>query len=205
MDVLLRPPLHIQKADTDGHLFQQYPLWWFRGHRNMHIDKYARLGQQHCVIGIDQLRVKRIASFRAFGVPSLYDFLYVESRAEPPVGVYAYEEGEIEEMREKYGFAEEEYALWKDQPIKRSEYDDGAAIIGGRPVRTKGAQVRARFLTDYNFILCGNRHVINENALDAAVVGLLNGILKGTRDLDTLAKFVRSLTKPPRYFADEWV
>jgi len=143
-------------------------------------------------------------AFRPFSGPSLHDFLYIESQAEPPVGIYEYEEGYIEKYRGERGYLYEEYALWNGRPIKREEYDDGAAIIDGRPVRVKGAQLRIRFLTDYNFIVCGNRHVINENALDARVVELLNGILAGTKTVEALAEFVRSLPKPLRYEGDEW-
>lgn len=204
LDVLFREPLHVQHADTDGHLSRENPLWWFRGGRTLSIDSYKRLGPERCVIGCDELHIKRVVAFRPFIVPSMHDFLYIESRAEPPVGVYEYEDGYIEKHRSEYGYVDEEYAIWNGRPITRLEYDDGAAIIDGRPVKVKGAQVRIRFLTDYNLIVCGNRHVINENSLDRQVVGFLDGILAGTETVQALADFVRSLPKPYRYMGDDW-
>ena len=47
----------------------------------------------------------------------------------------------------------EEYGVFKKRKITRQEYDDGSAIIKGKPVRTEEAALRRRNLTKYNFII----------------------------------------------------
>ncbi|MDP1860069.1 MAG: hypothetical protein Q8K82_15445 [Gemmatimonadaceae bacterium] len=98
---------------------------------------------------------------------------------------------------------DEEYAQWRDHRIGRQEYDDGAAIIDGVPRRVENAVLRRRFLTPYNLLVAGNRHVINENVNDRPMRILLDGILAGTHSLADLVDFVANLPKPARLHS-EW-
>jgi hypothetical protein len=98
--------------------------------------------------------------------------------------LYTYPDGGIEEKRKQNelegfdGYVSEEYGLWQGRPITRAEYDDGAAMLDGRPTRTSGAELRVRFLTPYNFVICGQRHVINTVSRDLQMKNLLNQVLR---------------------------
>ena len=78
--------------------------------------------------------------------------------------------------------------------IKRAEYDDGAAMIDGKPTDTRGAKLRVRYITPYNFVICGHRHVLNnEPDVDMQTTKLLDEILLGKRTVEDLVAFVESL------------
>ncbi len=203
LDVILRRPLHQWRPDGVGGRRMIHPLWWFRGSLSMHISNFRRLGQDHCLLDVKELRVTRIAAFRR-SYYSMWDFLYVESAPDSATGLYPHldlqaldEQGPSSSRVFRY----EEYALWRERCIAREDYDDGATLVDGKPMRVSGAEVRQRYLTPYNFILCGNRHVINENHLDRTLQGILDGILHGTCSIEELASLVDGLPKPHRYLS----
>jgi hypothetical protein len=77
--------------------------------------------------------------------------------------------------------------------IKREEYD-GAALIDGKPTDTRGAELRVRYITPYNFVICGQRHVLNNLPdVDMQTTKLLDEILLGRRTVDDLVEFVETL------------
>lgn len=199
LSVLFREPIHQLVRDDGSSERQVHPFWWFRGHENMYIHHFEALRDGRCILGTDELNVRRVAAYRR-GYPSAWDFLYIEADADPPSGVYP-DERSIEERLggTSYGhFVDEEYAQWNDHRISRQEYDDGAAIIDGVPRRIENAVVRRRFLTPYNLVVTGNRHVINESHYDRKMLTLLDGILTGTHCLDDLVAFVAGLPKSAR-------
>jgi hypothetical protein len=204
LDVLLRAPLHRLRKDDFGEMYANHPFWWFRGGANMHIVEYERLEPGKVLINIDELRVRRVVAVREFSVPER-DFVYVEVEADQPVGIYSYAEGDIERRLQKSVasyrgyYVAEEYGLWNGRLLTREEYDDGGAVVDGKPVRTIGSELRVRYLTPYNLILCGNHHVINHNKFDEDTAGLLDGILRGEEDVPALIEYVRRLPRPPRF------
>jgi hypothetical protein len=206
LDILFRQPIAQRLKNSDGSDRDVHPLWWFRGPLNMFIDNYARLADGKCVIGWDELKIARVAAYRTLA-SSMWEFLYVESVPEPPSGVYEYPRGYVEQEQNSRAmgfFCSEEYAVWNGRAITREEYDDGAALIDGKPMPISGAEIRIRFLTRYNFLVCGNRHVINDMKADWEALQLLDGILRGTRRLGDLVAFIQALPKPPRYQGDDW-
>lgn len=85
----------------------------------------------------------------------------------------------------------EEYAVYEGHAITRAEFDDGAAEIDGKIVDITGkAEVRVRYLTPYNFIICAKWNPLNENKYDGIVESILNGILRGVRTIDELVTLV---------------
>lgn len=206
LDILLRAPLVQRHQNPDGSVGESHPLWWFRGPINMFIDGYRRIADEKCIIGWDELKVTKVAAYRTTASP-LWEFVYVEAAAELPTGIYTYEPGYVEKQRDECEvgyFFSEEYAIWNGRPIRREEYDDGAALIDGKPVRISNAEVRVRFLTPYNFIVCGGRHVSNDVAVDWEIARVLDAILRGEQYVDDLVTFVKALPKPARYLGEDW-
>jgi hypothetical protein len=92
----------------------------------------------------------------------------------------------------------EEYATWNGNLITREEYDDGSALIGGKPTPIRGAKLRHRYITPYNFVICGQDHVLNTSRTEFEQTKLLNEILLGTKQIKDLIDFDKSLSSNNR-------
>ena len=94
----------------------------------------------------------------------------------------------------------EEYAIFKGHKIRREEYDDGAAIIGGVPVRIHGeARIRTRYLTPYNFIIAPLASQFNEGSVDQPLKLMLNLLLQERIAFEELVQMVERLPLPARF------
>ena len=90
-----------------------------------------------------------------------------------------------------YGVYYEEYAIYKGNIITRAEYDDRAAEIDGKIVNiTSEAELRVRYLTTYNFVVCAEWCPINEGMFYDSVKSILDGILSGARTIEELVTLV---------------
>lgn len=193
LEILLRSPLNkSQQGMTD-------PIWWFRGGSNLDINYFRRLSDTKFLMGSDEIEVKRIIVYAARHYYK--KFIYVEAYPEESVGIYENVEEEfINEMVQLYGEYHEEYAVYKDNVISREEYDDGAAVINGKVIDIgSDSELRVRYLTPYNFIICAKWNPLNNNAYDNAVEDILNGMLKGTRTINELVDLVEKI---PRHKMD---
>jgi len=201
LEIVLRDPLFRRNPGTDEGRY--FPFWWFRG-GNYPIDKFRRLGRDRCLVGMKELRIARIAAVRSFSSGER-DFLYLESTGQEPIGCYEYGEGEIQRRLEKTREGEiesdycvrEEYGLWQGHPITREEYDDGAAMINGEPTRTEGAELRARYLTPHNMLICSKISVVNNHKIDRKLRRVMNKILRNESDVSDLIAFVDGLPRNP--------
>lgn len=207
LDIMFRDPIFQCFRNDDGTTRTTYPLWWFRGPINMYISSYER-AEGKCILAEHELQITKVAAMRWPG-NSMWEFLYLEASAEPPSGAYAYPDDYIARTRAERvigNFVSEEYAVWRDRAITYEEFDDGAAIVDGRPVQISGAKPRRRYLTNFNVILCGNQNVINSTPqLDYEIVALLDGILDGKQSIDDLSSFITALPRPPRWLRDnDW-
>jgi hypothetical protein len=204
LDIVLRHPIEQKRRQADGFVYFSHPFYWFRGSSNMHLHAYSRLGPDRVLFGYDELRLSRVVAFRP--PHTMRNFLYIEARADQPSGAYRYGDGEIDAALAQRlhdplmgYYVDEEYGLWHGHPITRTEYDDAAAIIDGRPQRTSGADLRVRYLTPYNMILCSRKHVINQNRLDRPIGEMMDGILIGTVTIQELCEAIRSIPIPSQY------
>ncbi|MGB6490104.1 MAG: hypothetical protein WBF10_01465, partial [Methylovirgula sp.] len=106
-------------------------------------------------------------------------FVYVETAAMPPTGLYEHDQKYIDQRLEDRGYANEEYGVFRGHPISRGEYDDGAAEIGGELIDTASeAELRVRHITPYNFIIAAQASPINNHNFDRRLEELLNAALK---------------------------
>ncbi len=205
LNILLRSPLSVNVSNSifDG---QIVPVWWLRGRANMYVQNFLRTTKDHVLMDIYELHINNIVAVREFGAENR-NFVYVQSLPEEETGLYGsskqwlqdYLQGQLEK---NYGYYfKEEYAIWNGRLIKREEYDDGAALIDGKPVRTIGAELRVRYITPYNFVLCGSDHVLNntEGSTDIDVTKLFDEILLEKKTIDDLVDLVGQLPNLPKY------
>lgn len=184
LEILLQHPLNRNsKGMTD-------PIWWFRGGSNLDIEKFTRISTTKFLMNTDEIEVKRIIVYVS---PHYFRrFVYVEAYPEESIGIYGEANQQIvDEMIKLCGEYHEEYAVYEGHAITRAEFDDGAAEIDGKIVDITGkAEVRVRYLTPYNFIICAKWNPLNENEYDDIVENILNGILRGIRTIDELVTLV---------------
>ena len=99
-----------------------------------------------------------------------------------------------------FGYSWEEYGLiknwigWKT-PIRREDYDDGATVIRGKVRNTFNAELRVRYLSDYNFIIAAKGSPYNSNKFTRNSKRYLNGILKKEIDPNDFFEFLKEFNK----------
>ncbi len=205
LNVLLRQPLSVNLGSSwlDGYIT---PIWWLRGRADMYVHDFERLGLERILLDNLELHVDHIVAVREFSSEKR-NFVYVETLPEEPTGIYQYSEDWLKKymhdrLEKGYGYYYfEEYGLWNEKMITRQELDDGAAIIDGKPVRVSGVELRLRYITSYNFVLCGGDHVLNsENSdVDIELSNLMDSILLKEKTVDDLVSFVDGLPIPKHY------
>ena len=137
-----------------------------------------------------------ITKVAAYNSSSYYRcFVYVEVEGEQPIGLYNYTKEQIEDVIEWRGYYDEEYGLHNGIPIRREEYDDGAAEINGEIVDISGAELRIRFLTNYNFIIVAKSSPFNSREGNKLGSKYMNAILKGEKTLEEFAEKAEELEK----------
>lgn len=181
LGILLRNPLQF-KENTSPPSDSNVPIWFWRGRQNNHIRSFKKLTGTKCLINEMELEINRLAVYRHNNRKK--SFVYVEAKSEDQTGIYNLSEEGIENLKKQLGYAREEYALLDGTPISKEEYDDGAAEINGKVVNAKGAELRARYLTKYNFFIAPHNSVINSKDFDQTSRDYLDGILDGAWDLE---------------------
>jgi hypothetical protein len=186
LDILLRKPLDSNNLHN--------PIWWFRGGSNLFISEFKKASSSKALLDTDEIKIKRVVAYSS--THYYRDFVYVETYPEEPTGVYEYNKEYIEEHKRMYGVCHEEYAVFENRMISRMEYDDGAAIIDGKVVDLKGmAELRIRYLTPYNFIICAHMSAINNTSYDSTMKALLNGILQGHNTVNDIIDYVETMPR----------
>lgn len=189
LEILLRNPLNRNKKNMTD------PIWWLRGSIHNEISSFERLDRERFLMDEKQLKVKKIVVYSSF---SYYKkFVYVETSPEKATGLYGeITQEQIDYWVEQIGSYYEEYAIFDDHLITRAEYDDGAAVIGGKVIDIENqARIRTRYLTPYNFIICAKWNPLNESKYDSDVQKILYGIFKGTHTIYDLVNYTGKLSR----------
>ncbi|MCD4691511.1 MAG: hypothetical protein K8R79_01245, partial [Calditrichales bacterium] len=131
LKTLLAYPTRFNKAI--GHGVTSDPIWWFRGSSALPIERFRILNRKKILINIDELIIEKIVAYR--GRSYFEDFVYVQCLPDTPTGLYNHNQLYLETSFNDYGEYHEEFGIYKKRYIKRQEYDDGSAIIKGKPVR----------------------------------------------------------------------
>ncbi|HEX8192042.1 MAG TPA: hypothetical protein VF552_04015 [Allosphingosinicella sp.] len=171
------------------------PIWIFRGGISMPIAKFRQLGPETFLFDHYEVKVSRLA----LSVSDSYYrcFVYVEGEPLAPIGINPHAAEAAERWASEGRIYNEEYGLTDDGlVVTREEYDDGAAERDGRIIDTAGrTELRCRYLTRSNFILCAQMSPINNTRYDRRMGELLDGMLAGKDLLRTIAAEVEQLPR----------
>lgn len=177
-----------------GSPIESNAIWMFRGTSTEAIDSCKKVSESKILLNSDEICLKKI--YACYSSHYYKKFVYVEAEPENPSGAHEITQDEIEYWISMDGYCHEEYALYNGNAIKRTEYDDGAANIDGKIVELNGkAELRIRYLSPYNFIICAHFNPINNNQCDYQMEKYLNGILAGNRTVDDIRHYIENLPK----------
>jgi TIR domain len=196
-EILFRKPLTFNKFPNQSEYGGEIsPFWWFRRGSSNSIDNYEKLSDTKCLIEWNEYEVDKIAVYRDSS--SYKNFIYVETKAEPPIYDIDPDLDKYIKLRlEDETYVSQEYGLYEDKPIKREEYDDGAAIIDDEVIDIRGkSSFRIRFLTRYNFIICAQSAIYNSNESDDLFGEFMDKVLTGENP--KLEDYLPKLLKIPR-------
>jgi len=195
LEILLKKPIRFSSSSRD---YESDPIWWFRGSSDLYIDKFERINKTTVLMGIKQLKIKRIAAYH--GDSYYLDFVYVETEAEKPTGLYNYNKDELAEYVKNRGYSSEEYGIitnflgWK-RIIHRDEYEDGATVVRGKVKDASKAELRTRFTSKYNFIIAAKGSPFNSVKFRRESNMYFNGILSGKMSPNDLFDFMKKFNK----------
>lgn len=181
--------------DLLGDPIESNAIWIFRGTSSEAIDSCQIISEDKILINkCDEFKVKKI--YACYSHSYFRKFVYVETEPDEQSGANNITQDEIDFWISQNGYCHEEFALFKGKSIKRTEYDDGAAIIDGEPVKLKGeSELRTRYLIPYNFIICAHFNPINNNEYDYIMEDYLNDILLGKKQVNDICCFVENMSK----------
>lgn len=186
LEKLLREPLSGKSLSV--------PIWWFRGSSCASIGNFEKINSEKCIIQSEECSIDKVYVYQSRAYYK--SFVYVELKPEKPVGIYETTEKDIEIQKEHFGYVSEEYGLYKNKPITRAEFDDGAAVINNECIEfDEYPKILTRYLSKYNFIICANFNPINSNEGDIGTERILKAILDGESEIEDLVNFVETLPK----------
>lgn len=191
LEVLLRPPLMIPRASPIGGSMDH--VWWFRGLSSNPIRSFRRLSDQKCLMDHFEVVPRRLVAYRTDAY--WRQFVYLEMAAEKPIGLYDWTLRQLEERTEQYGCATEEFGIFEGTPITRTQYDDRGAVIDGEVVDTRGAELRIRYLSTCNLLICAKFNPLNATELDNPLKRHLSEILEGEADVGDLVELLQHLLR----------
>lgn len=170
------------------------PIWWWRS-GDMHIDHFEVLSPDTVLLDHQELIVEELAAVNAGAY--YQSFLYIKTKPSQPTCLY--DPSSVPAQVEHWGYAREEFGLFRGRPVSRAEYDDGSTIIDGEVVdMNRESQLRVRYVTPYNLLIAPLDSPINNNRFDRQRDEMLNAVLKGEASLETLVGAVLQLPRRSR-------
>jgi hypothetical protein len=182
LEILLAPPLQGQNEAGQP----RRPFWWFRGGFSSDIRSFTRLSATMCLLNDIELPVTCIAAWR--DIDERREFLYVEIAPSEPTGLYP-DRTTDDGSRPAY----EEYGIMGDHLITQGELAGGYALVEGKPVATREAEQRMRYVSPYNLIIAAKSSPINSMEFDRRSGPILERVLKGEQDILDLVEAARDL------------
>lgn len=167
------------------------PIWWWRN-GDMHIDSFAVAAADTVVLDHQELIIDELAAINAGAY--YQSFLYLKTKPSNPTGLY--DQASVSWQVELWGYACEEFGLFRGRPVNRAEYDDGSTVIDGQVTdMNQEAILRVRYVTPYNLLIAPFDSPINNKRFDQRRSELLNAVLRGEAPLEDLVEEILKLPK----------
>ena len=193
LEILLGYPLQWEyESNSEGHI-KTDPVWWYRGDRDMYIESFKKLNWNTFQINNYRLKLNKIIAYSDRTYQE--HFVYVECDGEKQIGINNISESDIANDIKNYGFSKEEYGLLNNKPIKRSEYDDGSAVISGKVVNASHSILQIRFLSKFNFIISSKSSPYNSQLFRKLSLPYFNDIVIGKISFSDFMDFVNKFNK----------
>lgn len=167
------------------------PIWWWRD-GDMHIDNFEVIAPDTVLIDYQEFIIDELIAVNSGAY--YQSFIYLKTKPSESTNLYSKDSSEWQIKR--YGYAREEFGLFKGQPVSRNEYDDGSAVIDGKVVSISNeVQLRVIYTTPYNLIIAPQDSPINNVNFDTYRNKILTGILKGEATIEELTTEFLKLPK----------
>lgn len=189
LKIMLQEPLVFKSNET-------YPIWWFRDICSSSIDNFKSLSKTKVLINEKEFEIKRIGVY--VSKACYKSFIYVETKGEKQTGLNNFKPEYIKDIVDKNGYIKEEYGLFGKVKISRDQYDDRATIINNKIVDASNAELRVRFLSDYNFIITYYTSPYNSRKFEDDSEEYFNNILKSNIDPQVFFDYLDTYKKPIR-------
>ncbi len=192
--ILFREPLKCRIIGQEGVC---EPIWWFRGGSDLSINRFDVLSKTKILLGTKELELKSIAVYvNSSGYKS---FIYLEVKSEKQTGLYNLTQIQIDNHIKEFGYSWEEYGLLNNKPISRAEYDDGSAVIKDKVVDASKAELRERFLSNYNLVIAAHGSAYSSNKFLKETEKMFNDLLTGKMTAEIFFKYLETLKRERFY------
>lgn len=148
-----------------------------------------------------ELKISKIAAIN----PGPYNrcFVYIETAAMPPIGIYEHSAASIKQVEQRTSFFPyhwEEFGIVDGRHfVTREQLDDGAAEIEGKLQDIRGRnELRSRYVTPYNFVIAPRGSPIDSMNFDERIDEAMNAMLHGEDQLEALMNAVLRAPLPTR-------
>ena len=195
LNLLLKPPLVFRTGDVGT----VSPIWWI-GRGNLQVESFRRISEDTVLMGTDELRINHIVAVP--GDAYWQSFVYLEAAPGKATGLYPRTAEQFDECRSTFGYVWEEFGLVDGhRAVSRAEYDDGAAEINGEVVNIRArCELRTRYLTPYNLIVCAHAHpLVMGSSYDEELKSWLNSLLQEPAEFHQFEEWVLQLPKVQRF------
>lgn len=189
--ILLKKPIAFNKGE--GYGVDTKPIWWFRGSSAFPIEKLEIISKKKVLLNTDEFKINKIAAYR--GRSYFQDFVYFECLPDKATGLYNHDQTYIDSMIKDDRGYQEEFGIYKNKFITRQEYDDGSALIKGKPVRTIGAELRSRSLTKFNFIIAAKYSPYNCRDFTRGSGKYFGKLLRNEIEFDEFVEWMKKFPK----------
>lgn len=193
LKVLLQSPLRFDKGE--GYGIDTRPIWWFRGGSALPIERFEILDRKKILLNSDELIIEKLVAYR--GHYYYQDFVYLECKPDKTTGLYKHNELDMKNAYKEGGVYYEEFAIFRKKFISIQDYDDGATIIRGKPVKIVDAKLRSRTLIKYNFIICAKFAPYNSPDFSDKSKGYFMNLLENKISFEDFICWMNKLPKNP--------
>jgi len=194
LSIIFKEPFYFKRsANISNHSPEHDPFWWFRGTSSLPISSFKILRKNLVLINDYEFKIKSMAAHIS---DSRYlNFIYLDIEGDKPSGVYPNDKKRIEEHIKSIGYSSERVGLYKGKYIKGEEFDDGAMFRNGKHINLSEAELRIRYLSDFNLIIVPKASAFNSQEFDRLSEPYFKDVIKKKILPEKLIEFMKQYSR----------